>query len=188
MAQLIDFGDPELESFAAFARLLRKRLDGESPENVDLTGLVLTGFEIRGPGALAGKEGEQPNLKPIGPGGRTRNGDDPDYLKDIIARLNHLFGEAAPVRDQVAFANQVASITRENDIVMAQIENNTREQAMKGNLPGAVQSAVVRALTSHQKLATILLKADKQAMTAFTDLIYELDKGRRALDPEDFSD
>lgn len=188
VAQLIDFGDPELESFAAFARLLRKRLDGESPENVDLTGLVLTGFEIRGTGASAGEEGEQPNLKPIGPGGRTRSGDDPDYLKDIIARLNHLFGEAAPVRDQVAFANQVASITRENDIVMAQIETNTREQAMKGNLPGAVQSAVVRALSSHQKLATILLKADKQAMTAFTDLIYELDKDRRALDPEDFSD
>jgi type I restriction enzyme R subunit len=48
-----------------------------------------------------------------------------------------------------------------------------------------VQNAVVRALTSHQKLATVLLKADKQAMTAFIDLIYELDRDRRMLDMGD---
>lgn len=126
-------------------------------------------------------------MKPVAFGGRTCTGDDADYLKEIIDRLNRLFGDAAPVRDQMAFANQVAAITRENDVVMAQIENNTRDQVMKGNLPGAVQSAVVRALGSHQKLATILLKADKQAMTAFTDLIYELDRHRRNLDLDDAS-
>jgi type I restriction enzyme R subunit len=85
----------------------------------------------------------------------------------------------------MAFANQVAAITQESDVVMAQIENNSRDQAMNGNLPGAVQNAVVRALTSHQKLATVLLKADKQAMTAFIDLIYELDRDRRMLDMGD---
>jgi hypothetical protein len=47
VAQLIDFGDPELENFAAFAKLLQKRLSGETPENVDLKGLVLTGFDIK---------------------------------------------------------------------------------------------------------------------------------------------
>ncbi|WP_142881733.1 hypothetical protein, partial [Klebsiella pneumoniae] len=46
IAQLIDFGDPELENFAAFAKLLQKRLQHEAPETVDLTGLVLTGFDI----------------------------------------------------------------------------------------------------------------------------------------------
>ena len=187
VAQLIDFGDPELENFAAFAKLLQKRLNGESPENVDLKGLVLTGFDIKTKPDQKPEDEDQPTLKPVGPGGRTRTGDDADYLKEIIDRLNRLFGDAAPVRDQMAFANQVAAITRENDVVMAQIENNTRDQVMKGNLPGAVQSAVVRALGSHQKLATILLKADKQAMTAFTDLIYELDRDRRNLDLDDAS-
>ncbi|EFL91095.1 type III restriction protein res subunit [Candidatus Regiella insecticola LSR1] len=47
VAQLIDFGDPELENFAAFAKLLQKRLRNETPETVDLKGLVLTGFDIK---------------------------------------------------------------------------------------------------------------------------------------------
>jgi type I restriction enzyme R subunit len=57
---------------------------------------------------------------------------------------------------------------------MAQVESNTREQAMKGNLPGAVQQAVVRALASHQKLATQVLKSDRQGMTTLVDVVYEM--------------
>jgi hypothetical protein len=34
------------KNFAAFAKLLQKRLQHEAPETVDLTGLVLTGFDI----------------------------------------------------------------------------------------------------------------------------------------------
>ena len=185
VAQLIDFGDPELENYAAFAKLLGKRLDGEAVENIDLKALVLMGFDIKATPLTPQPGPEQPVLKPIGPGSTDGTADDAKYLKEIIEKLNHLFGDAAPVRDQMAFANQVAAITQESDVVMAQIENNSRDQAMKGNLPGAVQNAVVRALTSHQKLATVLLKADKQAMTAFIDLIYELDRDRRTLDMGD---
>jgi type I restriction enzyme R subunit len=57
---------------------------------------------------------------------------------------------------------------------MAQVESNTREQAMKGNLPGAVQQAVVRALSSHQKLATQVLKSDRQGMASLIDVVYEV--------------
>jgi type I restriction enzyme R subunit len=174
VAQLIDFGDPELENFAAFAKLLQKRLMGETPENVDLKGLVLTGFDIKGRGdELSGGE-ESPMLEPVGAGDGGAMGDKPKFVKEIIEKLNHLFGEATPIADQVAFVNQITSIARENDLVMAQVESNTREQAMKGNLPGAVQQGVVRALSSHQKLATQVLKSDRQGMTALTDVIYRL--------------
>ena len=182
VAQLIDFGDPELENYAAFAKLLGKRLDGEVVENIDLKALVLMGFDIKATPLPPNPNSDQPLLKPIGPGTIGGGADDAKYLKEIIEKLNRLFGDVTPVRDQVAFANQVAAITQESDVVMAQIENNSREQAMKGNLPGAVQNAVVRALTSHQKLATVLLNADKQVMAAFIDLIYEIDSGQRTLD------
>jgi type I restriction enzyme R subunit len=93
----------------------------------------------------------------------------------MISRLNSLFGEATPLKDRALFVNQVVSITRENEVVMAQVKSdNTREQVLKGNLPGAVQGAVVRALTSHQSLATLLLKSDKQSMSALTDIVYDL--------------
>ena len=185
IAQLIDFGDPELENYAAFAKLLQKRLNGEPPENVDLKGLVLTGFDIKNKDDAVGDEDEPPILKPVGPGTGGGKGDDPRYLHEIIDRLNRLFGDATPLRDQATFVNHIVAIARENDIVMAQVENNSREQALKGNLPGAVQQGVVRALTSHQKLATLVLKSDRQAMAALTDVIYELIRECRDIDLDD---
>lgn len=174
IAQLIDFGDPELENFAAFAKLLQKRLLHETPESVDLTGLVLTGFDIKSRPDQETDDSETPLLKPIGPGSGGATGDKPKFVKEIIERLNSLFGEASPIQDQVAFVNQIKSITGESDVVMAQVESNTREQAMKGNLPGAVQQAVVRALSSHQKLATQVLKSDRQGMSMLVDVVYEM--------------
>lgn len=182
VAQLIEFGDPDLENFAAFAKLLQKRLNSEPHATVDLKGLVLTGFDIKLHKDQLKPAGDTPLLEPIGPGGQTRTGDDPQYIRDIIDRLNHLFGEATPLRDQVAFAQQVAGITKENNVVAAQVENNTREQALKGNLPGAVQQAVVRALGSHQALATMLLKSDRQAMSAFIEVVYDLLHDNQTLD------
>ena len=187
ITQLIDFGDPELENFAAFAKLLQKRLSGETPENIDLQGLVLSGFDIKNKEDEPSEEGYVPVLKPVGPGGGDSAGDDPKFLREIIDKLNHLFGDATPLRDQATFVNHIVSIARENDVVMAQVENNTREQALKGNLPGAVQQGVVRALTSHQKLATLVLKSDRQAMAALTDVIYELIRDKQNIDLDDLS-
>lgn len=174
VAQLIDFGDPELENFAAFAKLVQKRLHGETPENVDLAGLVLTGFEIKGKSDQPPENEDPPTLKPVGPGGTSAKGDNPKFLAEIIEKLNHLFGDVTPLQDQITFVNHIVSIVRENDVVMAQVENNSREQALKGNLPGAVQQGVVRALTSHQKLATLVLKSDRQSMDGLMDVTYQL--------------
>ena len=108
IAQLVDFGDPELENYAAFAKLLQKRLNGEPSETVDLMGLVLTGFDIKNKDDVAGEEDEPPVLKPVGPGTGGGKGDDPHYLHEIIDRLNHLFGDATPLRDQATFVNHIA--------------------------------------------------------------------------------
>lgn len=188
IAQLIDFGDPELENFAAFSKLLQKRISGETPENVDLQGLVLSGFDIKAKEDEPSEDGEMPVLHPIGPGGGGSAGDTPKFLHEIIDKLNHLFGDATPLRDQATFVNHIVAIARENDVVMAQVENNTRDQALKGNLPGAVQQGVVRALSSHQKLATLLLKSDRQAMSALTDVIYELIRDQRNIAVDDIRD
>ncbi len=185
VAQLVDFGDPELENFAAFAKLLQKRLNKETQENVDLKGLVLTGFDIKNREMAEDGDEDVPTLKPVGPGGGGSRGDKADFLHEIIGRLNHLFGDATPIRDQATFINHITAIARENDVVMAQVENNTKEHALKGNLPGAVQQGVVRALGSHQKLATLVLKSDKQAMTALTDMVYDLIRDRQNIDLDD---
>lgn len=51
---------------------------------------------------------------------------------------------------------------RKNDVVMAQVKNNSEEVVLKGNLPSATKTAVIQALGSHQELAAALLKKDDQ--------------------------
>lgn len=184
VAQLIDLGDPKLESFAAFSKLLANRLDGIPPENVDLKGITLTGYDIKISDDQGGGEGDDDEavLQPISGGGSSRPGTTPVYLKEIIERLNSLFGEAAPLKDKAHFVNQIAAIARENKVVMAQVDKNPKTQALKGNLPGAVQGAVVRAMTSHSKLASMLLKEDKQSLSILTNMIYDMLKSGENID------
>ncbi len=104
-----------------------------------------------------------------------------DEFASRVDRLNRLFGEATPLRDQASFVNHVVAIAKENNVVVAQVENNTREQALNGNLPGAVQQAVVRVLSSHQTLATLVLKSDKQAMSGLIEMIYDLVRDHQTL-------
>jgi type I restriction enzyme R subunit len=183
IAQTIDLGDPGLEAFASFSRLLAKRLDGVPPEQVDVSALVLTGFDIK-PKDKPGPDesgAEAPVLAPIGPSGGGQ-APVPVYLRQVIARLNSIFGDATPLADQVAMVNQVANIAREDANTMAQIANNPREVAMRGNINGAIQSALVRAMMSHQAQAEHLLKNDQQALAPFTSLIYELLKAGKNID------
>jgi type I restriction enzyme R subunit len=184
IAQLVDLGDPDLEVFAAFSKLLANRLDGVPSNQIDLHGIALTGYEImEREEPRDGDAQESPTLDPVkGGGGGGRPGALPVYMQELIERLNSLFGEATPLADQVAFVNQVAEITRQNPVVMAQIDKNSKDQAMKGNLPGAVQSAVVRAMSSHSALATLLLSKDRQALPILEGVIYEILKRGEALD------
>lgn len=184
IAQTIDLGDPKLEAFASFARLLAKRLHGVPPEQVDVSALILTGFDIKPedmPGGEEPRKDEVVILKPVGPGGGGQ-AELPVYLRQVIARLNSIFGEATPLTDKVAFVNHVADIVREDRNTMAQVKNNPRDVAMSGNIKGSVQSAVVRALQSHGDLATHVMKHDQQAMAPLIGLIYELVKAGKNID------
>jgi type I restriction enzyme, R subunit len=184
VAQTIDLGDPSLEAFASFARLLSKRLEGVPSDQVDVSALVLTGFDIK-PNETAGtREKQAPDylvLKPVGPGGGGQ-APAPVYLTQVIARLNAIFGEATPLADQIAMANQVANIAREDANTMAQVANNPREVAMNGNIRGVVQAAVVRAMLSHQAQAEHLLAQHQQALAPFTALIYDLLRDGKDID------
>lgn len=186
IAQLIELNDPELENYATFAKLLSKRLNGVPPEEVDLKGLTLTGFSIKGledtGGNPVGEEDSDLVLNPVGAGGSPMPGGKPVYLVDLIKRLNSLFGDAAPLADQAHFVNQIASIAQENRVVMAQVGQSDKQLAMKGNLPGTVQGAVVRAMSSNNALAKVLLQGDRQAMGILTNIIYDILKSGDKID------
>ena len=183
IAQTIDLGDASLEGFASFARLLSKRLDGVPPDQVDVSALLLTGFDVKPePRPDPGQTPEEALiLKPVGPGGGGQ-APLPVYLRQLIARLNSIFGEATPLTDKVAFVNHIANIAREDTNTVAQVENNPREVAMSGNIKGTVQSAVVRAMISHSELAEHVMKNDQQAMGPLIALVYDMIKSRNNID------
>ena len=176
IAQLIFFDDADLENFASFAKLLAKRLQGVAPEQIDLSSLVMTGYAIKPEGMAEGIK-EDLLLEPIKPDGGTGNDREKEFLKDIIKRINELFGDIAPIVDQKHFAAQIAQKTQENVLVYEQINavQNTKAQAMTGDLASAVAQSVIQAMASHDAIARTLLK-DQQSMKDFVGIIYDLVK------------
>lgn len=186
VAQLVDFGDPDLEGFASFARLLRKRLKGLSAEQVDLGDLRLTHFKVKAKDQLDGvhttrvvTEEGAPLLNPITDNGlREARDREKAYLSELVKRLNEALGKEISDTDQVALAVHVSEKLRGDAVVMAQVMNNPKAQAMKANLPGATVQAIVGAMTTHNALATKLL-SDETTRGAFLDVVYELLKRGR---------
>jgi len=174
-AQLIEFGDAEMEAFAAFAKLLKKRLKGAVPEEIDITGLTLTHFKLLHKGESGGGLTERKGtLNPNqGKGGRDPKDRERAYLAELIQKLNEAFGKDVSDQDKVAFAVQISEKLRANETVMDQVRNNPLDQAMKADLPAAATKAIVEAMGSHQSMSKRLL-GDEVTRNLFLNVVYEM--------------
>jgi len=176
VAQLVEFGDPALEAFASYARLLRKRLKGMGAEQVDLGDLKLSHYKIKKGAGLVGVavQAEVPGLYGITDNGlRDARDREKKYLAELIEKLNNAFGKDITDTDQVAFAVQVSEKLRADRQVMAQVQNNPLEQAMKADLPVKAIQAIAGAMNSDQAMATKLL-SDEATRAVFLTVLYEL--------------
>ncbi len=180
MAQLLELGDAELENFAAFAKLFSKRLKGISPEQIDLTGLVLAGFAINQQTGVK-EEAEKYLLTPVSTNETDPSDREKEFISEIIARMNDLFGDVADDLGQRHLTAHIVDIARNNAQVSEQVEKNTKNQALQGDLPGVVKKATVDAMKSHNALARVLLK-DPQNMDRFYNLVYDIMRHGEARD------
>ena len=73
----------------------------------------------------------------------------------------------------VRFFERVTERVRDNADVMAQVENNTMDQAMRGDLPGAVTDAIVDSLAEDQERSERLL-SDGEVMGRFVRLVFQV--------------
>lgn len=174
MAQLIEFGDPELENFAAFAHLLSRRLKGVTPDNIDLSALVLEKFKIKYDKEPL-PEAVNQVLEPIRPNYNDPADREQAFLADIIRRLNELFGDVGDEPGRRNFANGTITRVTQNPIVVEQVEKHDKSIALKGDLPQAVKQAVVQALLKEGDIARTLLK-DPQVMASYVELIFDMMK------------
>ena len=75
--------------------------------------------------------------------------------------------------DKVSYAQTIAAKILENTGVMAQIRNNTTEQAMLGDFPKAVEESVLASGDAHTELMTQYL-SNKAIQLGFGKLILEM--------------
>jgi len=66
----------------------------------------------------------------------------------------------------------VSEKLRGDTVVMAQVQNNTMDQAMKADLPSKAVQAIASAMSSHTSMATKLL-SDESTRDVFLTVVYE---------------
>jgi type I restriction enzyme R subunit len=180
MSQLVDYDDDELEKLSLFAYhlqpLLREDHDDSVP--VDLSDLTMTHYRLSKQATRTLQLNEDSDgddrltgMTDVG-SGRFKD-EEIEFLSVIIARLNDIFAGEFSTNDVLNYANTIADKVRENSAVMEQLKNNSPDQAMLGDLPSAVENAVIDSMDIHENLAKQLLE-DGDKTAAFGKLLLDL--------------
>ena len=191
ISQIISFDDPDLESFSAFAEILRHRLDGSAVEDIDITGIVLIGYMIEKLDTPAdGSDDGTPTLKPIKAGGNPRAGK-LGYMKDIVSLLNEAFGIDTPTILKARVVNAIADTVAGDDAARLQVRNTSNSKdaiVNEGRFRNIIKEAAV-ALRDNEfsELANKVIN-DPQTISPIASLIYDLVKGQKRIDIEDLAD
>lgn len=174
LSQILDYGDPDLEVFYSFAKLLGHRIAGTSLDDVDIRGLVLTDFRITAQKTPEGVEGSE--LMPMGAGG---SGSAPkrDTMAKIVERLNRTWGDEGDPLVKARAVNAVCDVVASDKVTNTQIKNanNTKEAVLAD---GRLRNIVIRALMSmmSNELGDLAEQAldDPQAIEPLAEQVYDL--------------
>lgn len=179
ISQIVDYDDKELEKLSLFARHLRPLLreTNVDDDSIDLDDVALSHYRLskikqQNLGLVSdGAEGLTPGS---GLGSGAAKDKSEEFLSEIIKRLNEVFaGEDLTDDDMLNYARAVSDKVRENDRVMTQIANNTREQAMLGDFLQALDDAVLDSGAAHHKQQMRILTGS-ETKRPFAEIIYEL--------------
>lgn len=171
ICQLAQLNDADIEIFSEYVKYLGALLDGIPRHEVDLSNVALERYAL----VALSRDGDQtvevPPMKPMtthgAPEGRT-----PEYLRDILDRMNQLAGDI-PMTDAVTYFNGLADTVREDEFTMQQIKNNKRENALQGALPDRIDEAIYRNMDSSTKLSSRFI-GDPTLRVTLAELIYDL--------------
>lgn len=173
VSQLLEMSDAELENFAGFAKLLAKRLNGVPQEKIDLSGLVLKGFALKKRDMP--EEANATELQPVGANTTDTTDREKQFLDQLIEQASQLFGDITPQESQLYLTFQIANEVLRNEKCVEQIDKNSREQAIRGEMSNVVKQEVVNAMSNQNTNARTLLK-DSQSMEAFIGMVHDVIK------------
>lgn len=181
-SQIVDFNDFELEKLSIFAKHLHPLLRLDLVEDgVDLSDVVMTHYRLHEQREadlqLGHKIGEdQPHYLDPSKEGAGASPKDPktELLNEIIERMNDLFIEdGLSENDMLNYANTIMGKVSENEVAMDQVNNNSKEQAMLGQFPEAIQTAIIDSMDTHNSMAMKALSSDLVAK-GIASLVFDM--------------
>ncbi|WP_246840488.1 DEAD/DEAH box helicase family protein [Lacimicrobium sp. SS2-24] len=178
-SQIVNFEDEDLEKLTLFAKELHPLLRIEViNEEIPLEDVVMTHYKLhqrREQDLRLVAEQEKAYLKAVKEGaGATPREKKTELLREIIERLNDLFaGENFTDGDMLSYANTIRTKVEENEEAMEQVSNNTKEQALLGAFPNAINKAVIDSMGIHSDMAMKVL-ASKDASKRFAELMFDM--------------
>lgn len=180
MSQIVDYDDKELEKLSLFARNLRPMLRENIilDDEIDLSNIEMSHYrlsKLRQIDIELQANSTEHQLEPSNDvGSATAKDKKEDFLSSIIHRLNEVFvTDKLTDQDMINYANTIADKVYENNGVMSQIANNTREQAMLGDFPRAIDDAILGSHEAHREQMMQLL-SDPSKAHVFGHLIFDM--------------
>ncbi|ENC6721658.1 type I restriction endonuclease subunit R [Vibrio harveyi] len=183
MSQIVDYDDKELEKLSLYARHLRPMLREKviEEDELDLGNVVMSHYrlsKIRQQDIQLQENTAEYKLQPGNDVGTAKPKDKKEeFLSHIIERLNEVFvTDNLTDKDMISYAFTVRDKLTENETVMSQIANNTREQAMLGDFPRAIDDAILNSNEAHQEQMMQLL-SDPTKTQQFARVIFDMLSG-----------
>jgi type I restriction enzyme R subunit len=164
LSQIFDYANTGLEKRALFYKALLPLLEFEREiSTVDLSKVMLTHYHLRelGKRDLDLRQGENPAIPGMAPGGGGVQEKDKVQLEEIIAKLNELFSGDLSDSDKVVY---VRSVIRErlmqSDTLRQQAAANSKEQfANSPDFGTELMDAIIGALDAHQTMSSQALNS-----------------------------
>lgn len=183
MSQIVEYDDKDLEKLSLFARHLRPLLHEQhlTEDEIDLSNVEMSHYrlsKIHEQHLKLQEDAEDYKLDPSNDIGTAKPKDKKEeFLSHILARLNELFmTDNLTDKDMINYAFTVRDKLSENQAVMTQLANNTREQAMLGDFPKAIDDAVMDSNEAQQEMMMQYLSNPALAK-GFARVVFDLLKG-----------
>jgi type I restriction enzyme R subunit len=176
LSQIVDYADEDLLKLSAFVKALIPNLKTYDPKDpIDISEVQLSHYKLHKQKnqniSLVGDEVELGSIG--GVGSAVAKDPEKELLSAVLGHMNALFEGNLTDEDMINYANTIKDKVLENEKVVEQVTNNTKEQAMMGGFADAINSAVIDSLEVHQDLATQVLGKDR-IRAGFADIVYEL--------------
>ena len=190
ISQIVELGEPDMEIFYGFSRLLLKKLDGLPVDEIDISSLVLSDYRLNPLDTENDGDGDDDAvLRPMG-GGTKSSKHQKKSLKEIVSKINEAFGTTVSATDGARTVNAIVDAVSADNVSRIQIRNstNSREAIIAdGRLESIIKMAALTLKHNELgKLAAQILE-DPQAIRPIQELIYDLVSKKKHLPIEDIS-